>query len=471
MNYSNITTSNTEFVLVSFEGTDSYSLAGGLGVRMQNLSRVLAETGFTTHLFFIGDPDLPGEEIKENGHLILHRWCQWISQYYPGGVYDGEEGKLADFTSSLPPYIVEKIVRPAVDQAKMVVILGEEWQTAEAMCRLSDLLFFERLRYKTILFWNANNIFSFHRINWGRLNYATTITTISRYMKHIMERMGLNPLVIPNGIPRMLLQEVDSRRVKELKSVLNNRLILSKIARWDPDKNWIGAVDSVARLKEMGLNPVLLARGGVEPYGQEVIRRALSLHLTVKEARWSADKGNGYLSALANAMPADVIDIRSQLPLEFLAIIYRASDAVLANSNHEPFGIVGLEAMAAGGIVFTGSTGEDYSIPFVNSFMIETPDPLEIVSYITYLRSYPEQVERIRNTARSMARYYTWEAAILNLIGKLENQGRIQGALDSNLVNPGSMTSPAELMITQRIWQTPSGENDQSELRNTRFIS
>jgi glycosyltransferase involved in cell wall biosynthesis len=470
MKYSNITTTNTEFVLVSFEGPDCYSLAGGLGVRMQNLSRSLAEIGFTTHLFYIGDPKLPGEEIQEDGRLILHRWCQWISQYYPGGVYDGEDGKLADFTNSLPPYIVEKIVKPAVTQDKLVVILGEEWQTTEAMCRLSDILFNERLRDKAILFWNANNIFSFHRINWGRLNFATTITTISRYMKHIMERMGLNPLVIPNGIPRMLLRRVDDKLVKELRSALDGSLLLCKVARWDPDKNWMGAVETTAKLKDLGLKPILLARGGMEPYGQEVIRRALSLQLIVKEARTNPGETNGYLAALAKATPADVIDIRFQLPLDFLAIMYRSSDAVLANSGHEPFGIVGLEAMAAGGIVFTGSTGEDYSIPFVNSFMIETPNPLEIVSYITYLRSYPQQVERIRNSARSTARYYTWEAAVQNLIGKLENQGRIQGTLDNQLVNPESSILPAEL-IAQRVWQSPSEENDEKELRNIRCIS
>jgi glycosyltransferase involved in cell wall biosynthesis len=471
MKYSNITKSNTVFVLVSFEGPDCYSMAGGLGVRMQHLSRALAETGFTTHLFYIGDPQLPGEEIQEDGHLILHRWCQWISQFHPGGVYAGEDGKLADFTSSLPPYIVEKIVKPAAAKDKIVVILGEEWQTAEAMCRLSDLLFFNQLRDKAILFWNANNIFSFHLINWGRLNYATTITTISRYMKHIMERMGLNPLVIPNGIPTMLLRKVDDRLAMELRSVLEGRLVLCKIARWDPDKNWIGAIEATARLKELGLKPVLLARGGVEPYGQEVISRALSLQLTVKEARMVPEERNGYLTALADAMPADVIDIRFQLPLDILAIMYRASDAVLANSGHEPFGIVGLEAMAAGGIVFTGSTGEDYSIPFVNSFMIETPNPMEIVSYITYLRNYPQQVERMRNSARTTARYYTWEAAIQNLIGKLENQGRIQGTLDNLSVNPDSITPPASLMIAQRVWQTPSEGSDGEELRNIRCLS
>jgi glycosyltransferase involved in cell wall biosynthesis len=471
MKHSNITTSNTEFILISFEGPDCYSMAGGLGVRMQHLARTLADIGFITHLFYIGDPDLPGEEISEDGRLILHRWCQWISRYHPGGVYDGEEGKLLDFASSLPAFVVDILIKPAVAQDKLVVVLAEEWQTAETICSLSDILFNEKIRDKAILFWNANNTFSFHRVNWGRLNYAATITTISRYMKHIMERMGLNPLVIPNGIPRSLLRKVDNKQVDDLRSALGGDVLLCKVARWDPDKRWMEAVEATSRLKEMGLKTILLARGGKEPYGYEVIKRALDLGLTVKEAQVGLEEKNGYLAALASATPADVIDIRSQLPLDFLAVMYRAMDAVLANSSHEPFGIVGLEAMAAGGIVFTGSTGEDYSIPFVNSFMIETSDPLEIVSYIMYLRSYPQQMKRMRGSARFTARYYTWESAVQNLIGKLENQGRIQDALNNDFTPQTPKMVPAEIVAAERVFKSPDEDYSQSGLRNNRCLS
>jgi hypothetical protein len=72
-------------------------MAGGLGVRVTHLSQTLAKEGFTTHLFFIGDPYLKGEETGWGGKLILHRWCQWISQYYPSGVYQGENEKIFDF--------------------------------------------------------------------------------------------------------------------------------------------------------------------------------------------------------------------------------------------------------------------------------------------------------------------------------------------------------------------------------------
>jgi glycosyltransferase involved in cell wall biosynthesis len=466
----NITTANTEFVLISFEGPDCYSNAGGLGVRMQNLSRTLAKIGFVTHLFYIGDPKLPGEEISDDGRLILHRWCQWISEYYPSGVYDGEEGKLRDFNDSIPPFVLDNVIKPAIAKDKLVVILGEEWQTAEVMCRLSDVLYNEKLRGQVIMFWNANNTFSFHRINWSRLNFATTITTISRYMKYLMERMGLNPLVIPNGIPKSSFHNIDSKVVKKLRTSMGAEIILCKVARWDPDKRWIEAVDAVANMKRLGLKTTLLARGGREPYGQEVLSRARASGLTISEANNGTNNRDGYMEALTAAAPADIIDIRFQLPLDFLSIMYRTSDAVLANSAHEPFGIVGLEAMAAGGVVFTGSTGEDYAIPFVNSFMIETSDPMEIVSYVKYLKNYPLQMERMRRVAKSTARYYTWESAIQNLIGKLENQGRIQGTLSNNFETQVSITTPAEIIIEEIARKLPNEQESLQELRRNRCI-
>jgi hypothetical protein len=99
-----ITPDNTQFVVLSFEGPDRYSLAGGLGVRVSNLCQSLAASGYQTHLIFVGDPKHPGEEISDEGRFVLHRWCQWISDYYPDGVYHGEnELKSTLLMSQLPP--------------------------------------------------------------------------------------------------------------------------------------------------------------------------------------------------------------------------------------------------------------------------------------------------------------------------------------------------------------------------------
>jgi hypothetical protein len=134
------------FVLLAFEGPDAYARAGGLAVRVSELARALAEAGHVAHLVFVGDPNLPGEESLVDGRLVLHRWCQWISQYHPEGVYAGEEGKWRDFSMSAPPFVVDQLVRPALARDEEVVILGEEWHTAEAVCRVSDALWDAALR-------------------------------------------------------------------------------------------------------------------------------------------------------------------------------------------------------------------------------------------------------------------------------------------------------------------------------------
>ncbi len=420
---------NTEFIVLSFEGPDRYSLAGGLGVRVTHLSQALANAGFRTHLFFVGDPRQPGEETLDGGRLTLHRWCQWISEYYPAGVYQGEDEKLYDFNESLPWFVCDSITRPAILHDKLVVILGEEWHTAEAMCRISDLLHQQGMRDRAVLFWNANNTMSFHRIDWGRLAYTTRITTVSRYMKHIMWRVGVNPLVIPNGIPSGLLGKVSGKPSRQLRRGIDADLLLAKVARWDPDKRWNMAVEAMAHLKSKGRQAVLLARGGIEPHGEEVMGRARSLGLRVRDVWARGDSLADQLQAITEGDRADVLNLRFHCPQSLLRIVYHSSDAVLANSGHEPFGLVGLETMAAGGVAFTGSTGEDYAIHDRNAMVLETADPKEIESHLALLEGHPDKRMRMRQAGRETARQYTWEQVIRNLVRKVEYQAGLQGCL------------------------------------------
>jgi hypothetical protein len=124
--------------LLSFKGLDPYARAGGLASRITGLANSLAEVGYETHLWFVGDPQLPGHETI--GRLQLHRWCQWISQYHPNGVYDGEESKRMDYVASLPPFLCQEVLLPHLRQAKRTVVLAEEWHTVDAVLHLDWLL-------------------------------------------------------------------------------------------------------------------------------------------------------------------------------------------------------------------------------------------------------------------------------------------------------------------------------------------
>ncbi len=425
-----ITPDNTLFVMLSFEGPDVYSTAGGLGTRVTELSEALAAQGYTTHLIFIGDPSKPGVETRVDGRLVLERWSQWISRYHPNGVYDGEDEKLYDYNESVPYHIYNDIVRPAVAEHKTVVILGEDWQTAEAMCRTSDLLYWFGLRQKVLMMWNLNSLMSLHRINWGRLNYVTTICTVSKYMKHRMWSYGVNPLVIPNGIPRRYLDPVDMKAATRLRDIVQRgdprHMFLFKIGRFDPDKRWMMAIEAVARLKYSGHPVTLFVRGGIEPHGADVLRHAYNMGLHIQDIEARRPNLEQCLDVMSKAGQADIYNLRFFLPEDFVRVTYRAADATLANSGHEPFGLVALEVMAAEGIAVTGSTGEDYAISLENAIVTETDDPDEIVGYLLYLRRHPEEQERIRQAGRRTSEQFLWDQVIENLASKLEFLARKQ---------------------------------------------
>jgi glycosyltransferase involved in cell wall biosynthesis len=416
-------------VLLSFEGPDPYSLAGGLGVRITHVAQTLARKGFHTHLFFVGDPNAKGEEFLEDGKLILHRWCQWISKFHLSGVYDGEYAKHEDFSRSIPPWVIERIIGPAVADGKLVPVLAEEWHTAEAACRLSEQLKAAGLRDEVGIFWNANNTFGFEHIDWLRLQRETTVTAVSRYMKHIMRDLGVPTLVIPNGIPEDLLRPVNEQLSSEVRDRMAGDPLLVKVARWDPGKAWMQSIEAMALLKENGRRPVFIARGGMEGYGAEVLAHASKLGLRVQDVTADGESVEERLEAIMSASDGDILNVKFHCQHELLRTLYYASDAVLANSAHEPFGLVGLEVMASRGVVFTGGTGEDYAQHFFNSIVLDTNDAEEIAGYLDYLAAHPGVGERLRRAGLMTARQYTWPFVIDGLIERLESRARVRGAL------------------------------------------
>ena len=415
----NLDPTRTVFVILSFEGPDVFSQAGGLGVRVKGLSRTLARLGYPTYLYFCGDPVLPGEEDVEGGRLHLRRWCQWISAQHPGGVYEGEEGKIRDWNSSLPASLIDNVIEPAVAEGKHVIVLGEEWHTSWSMRLISDTLYYRGIRDRVVMLWNANNTYSFNRIDWAPLNLAATVTTVSRYMKFRMWEWNQNPIVIPNGISAESIVEPDPAVVASVRAASGGGAFWFKIGRFDPDKRWLMAVSAAAELKRRGEQVKLMMRGGREPHGTEVLGLAEHLGLDVKAVP-APDDATGLVATLKQSPRADILNFTSFLDESLVRVIYGSVDAVLANSGHEPFGLVGLEVMAAGGIAVTGATGEDYAEPYRNALVLETDDPLEIVTELAVLKERPRVAAHIRRRGRITARDYVWEKVIEQLLLRVE---------------------------------------------------
>ena len=424
------TPDNLEIVFLSFEGPDQpYAQAGGLGVRVAQFTRALARQGFRTHLVFVGDPDRPGHEVLEDGRLHLHRWCQWISEHHRGGVYEAEIEKVHDFQDSVPGFVTFDIVAPAVAEGRWVVVMAEEWHTADALSRLSDSLHFNGLRQSCVLVWNANNDMSFHRMNWDRIGYVADFAAVSKYVKHQMWDCGVNPVVIPNGVPSERLGAVDPDAVAAFQRALDCDLWFFKIGRTDPDKGWLEAVEAVQRMRALGLNARLVIKpGAYEAFGDEVYRHMVWRGLERAEVVTDDRSVAGIATALGAAPEAAVLDLRFFVPDDILPVFYRAADGTLANSGYEPFGLVGLEAMAAGGIAYVGSTGEDYARPLQNCVVLDdASDPDEIVRFALQLKDDQALNASIRDGARRAAELFTWEAVTPLFLTRMSHLAAGQG--------------------------------------------
>jgi glycosyltransferase involved in cell wall biosynthesis len=409
-----VSSAELQFHILSFEGPDGYARAGGISSRITGLSKALADAGFDTHLWFVGDPALPGHE--NHGRLWLHRWCQWISRYHPAGVYDGEEGKRADYAASLPPFLSSDVLLPHLRRGGRAVVLAEEWQTVDTVLHLDWLLRAAKRRHQATIFWNANNTFCFDRIDWAQLDAAAVITTVSRYMKQILWTHGVNPLVIPNGLTAEAFLPPPRKALAAFRARVQNRILLAKVARWDPDKRWLLAIETVRMLKKLGWRPLLLARGGSEAHESEVLAQAAASGLKVLR-RSSRNQGiDGLLDALEGVDDADIVNLRTPLGPESCRLLFRGSSAVLANSGREPFGLVGLETMAAGGVACTGATGEDYAVPGQNALVLETSDPWEFVSLFQELRANPLKDRALRRAGRATAEQYSWAHIVRRLL-------------------------------------------------------
>jgi hypothetical protein len=161
---------------------------------------------------------------------------RWISHYHPNGVYDGEEGKRVDYATSLPPFLCQKVLLSHLQQRRRAVILAEEWHTVDAVLHLDWLLRNAGVRDQVMILWNANNTFAFEYIDWSRLAKAAIITTVSRYMKHLMQGLRVNPLVIPNGLSADTLLPPEREAMATFRARVQGRTVVSKVARWDPEK-------------------------------------------------------------------------------------------------------------------------------------------------------------------------------------------------------------------------------------------
>jgi glycosyltransferase involved in cell wall biosynthesis len=405
-------------VVLSFEGPDHYSSIGSLSTRVSQLARSFGVAGCIVDLVFVGDPAAAAVEAY-GPNVTLRRWSQWISSSYPRNAYDGEEQKVLDWESSIPGFVVDSIVVPASIAGERTLVIAEEWQTARVVIAIDRLARLRGVRGRFTLMWNANSTFGWERIDWPALQAAAAITVVSKSLKGGLHRLGISSLLIPNGIDIRLHDLADPRLLSEMKQALAGRPTFVKVGRFDPDGHWIRAIDAIAELHASGINARLIMRGRYNTYTERVCAHAYERGLSLERLAYEGADGHKLISAIALSDSA-IIYLRAFLDEPTLSALYAASDAVLARSGREPFGLVGLEVIAAGGIVVCGPTDEEYAESFVNAIVCDTTDGRELAIYLRALLANPSVADEMRRFGTETAERYSWSHVLSMLELKVE---------------------------------------------------
>jgi glycosyltransferase involved in cell wall biosynthesis len=397
-------------VILSFEGPDRYATVGALATRVSQLAHAFAASGCKVDLIFAGDPAAVAVEAGGT-NVTLRRWSQWISSSHPRNAYDGEEFKVQDWGSSLADFVVDSIVVPAAASGERTLVIAEEWQTANVAIAIDRLARLREVRNMLTLMWNANGNYGWEKIDWAALAPAAAITTVSKSLKDGLRRIGIPSLLIPNGIDLRLHDRADPQLLSEMKQALAGRPTYVKVGRFDADKNWFRAVDAIAELHASGINARLIMRGRHNQYAEEILSRAYGRGLSVERLDYDGIDGHKLIAAIARS-DAAIVYVRTHLDEPTLSALYAAADAVLARSGREPFGLVGSEVIAAGGLVVCGPTDEEYAEPFVNAIVCDTSDGRELAAYLRALVANPRFADEMRRVGGETAERYSWSHAL-----------------------------------------------------------
>jgi glycosyltransferase involved in cell wall biosynthesis len=237
------------------------------------------------------------------------------------------------------------------------------------------------LRDAATILWNANNTYGFDRIDFGALQRAAAITTVSKYMKFELALRGVGVARRFRTASTKSCSRGRRANSSRLRAALRGKPSLVKVGRFDPDKNWLQAIDAVAELRAMDLRAAADRARRPRAVRRGRVRSARAAGCASNASKPTATTPKPSSRRSPRATPTSFIS-RRFLPEATLAALYAACDAVLANSGKEPFGLVGLEVMAAGGIPVCGSTGEEYAEPFHNAIVCDTDDGRELAEYL-----------------------------------------------------------------------------------------
>jgi len=218
---------------------------------------------------------------------------------------------------------------------------------------------------------------------------------------------GVQTVVLPNGVDTRRFRSGHGAAFRAAHGIRPEAKVVLTMGRIDPQKQQHLAVEAIAQLRAQDVDAHLLLIGPVtdEAYGQALTRtvteRGLSAHVTRIDGLRANDP------ALVDA--------------------YHAADVFLLPSLHEPFGIVALEAWAAGCPVVASRVGgiPGFATHMRNAFLFEPSDVSQAVVGLASVLLHPTLGRTLAEAGRRRAaERYDWTKVTEELVSLYEDVRR-----------------------------------------------
>ena len=204
---------------------------------------------------------------------------------------------------------------------------------------------------------------------------------------------------LPNGVNPEQFAEGNGQRFRKAHGILKDEVLITTVGRIDPQKNQRFVVELLPNILTKFPRTKLLLIGHVtnESYKESILQTAKQLGVEDR------------VQIICGLAPdsTDLVDA------------YHASDLFLLPSVHEPFGIVILEAWAAGLPVIASRVG---GIPaFVedgkDGILFDSNNPDDLLAKLTQTLDQPNRMKELAAQGKSKAQsQYSWKA----VTGQLE---------------------------------------------------
>ncbi len=377
-------------------------IIGGISTHAYHLSQALTEKGVTVHVVTCDFPKTPAEEVVGGTH---------VSRVESSGI---SQSNFHLWVYHLNSQLIER-AKQILEGDRFDLIHAHDWLVGRAAIEL-------KTRYELPL------VTTIHATEMGRggalddsyrkkihaterllTESSERVICCSNYMVHHVQDVLGTPAdrihVIPNGVDPEKFERQPLGTIQNRPSQGNRHTVLF-VGRLVKEKGVSTLLQAIKDLKTQGSQTNLIVIGD-GPMREDLSREALDLGID----------GNVRFTGFVDSST--------------LVSSYRSSDVCVLPSLHEPFGMVALEAMAAGTPIIVSDVGGLSEIveDGVTGLKVPPNDHTLLAHTIRKLLEDPSLATQLRQNAhRHVREHYGWNPIAektINVYNIAESQRRI----------------------------------------------